>query len=187
MHIKRSDKCNWSNRITNITRNICKMAKKTDSLTNERKWSETKSACVECSEISTNVSCAGNRFSVYLLSIAFPRPERHSPETKQAMFFSLSNEYTMCWFTSVMTWGFILFEFLYLDGKQISWKNNQRQSAIACSIFLLASIFIPCAALLKVHMHFRKIQNVSRDVYSLSKPYQYRTVHICRSLFENLH
>lgn len=139
------------------------MAKKTDSLTNERKWSETKSACVECSEISTNVSCAGNRFSVYLLSIAFSRPERHSPETKQAMFFSLSNEYTMCWFTSVMTWGFILFEFLYLDGKQISWKNNQRQSAIACSIFLLASIFIPCAALLKVHMHFRKIQNVSRE------------------------
>lgn len=136
--------------------------------------------------INKRVMCRQSFLSLFAIYRILSSRETFT-RNKASIFFSLSNEYTMCWFTSVMTWGFILFEFLYLDGKQISWKNNQRQSAIACSIFLLASIFIPCAALLKVHMHFRKIQNVSRDVYSLSKPYQYRTVHICRSLFENLH
>lgn len=42
----------------------------------------------------------------------------------------------------------------------------KKQPATKCNClfhFLLASIFIPCAALLKVHMHFRNIQNVSRE------------------------
>lgn len=110
------------------------MAKKTDSLTNERKWSETKSACVECSEISTNVSCAGNRFSVYLLSIAFPRPERHSPETKQAIFFSVEwVYYVLIHFSNDLGVHFIRVSLFRRQTNKL--KNNQRQSAIACSIF----------------------------------------------------
>lgn len=138
------------------------MEKKSDSLTNERKWSETKSACVECSEISTNVSCAGNRFSVYLLSIAFPRPERHSPETKQVIFFSVEwVYYVLIHFSNDLGVHFIR---VSLFRRQTNKLKKQPATKCNCLFhFLLASIFIPCAALLKVHMHFRKIQNVSRE------------------------
>lgn len=122
--------------------------------------------------------------SIFYLSHFLAQRDIHQKQSKS--FFSLSNEYTMCWFTSVMTWGFILFEFLYSD-IQISWKNNQRQSAIACSIFFARIYFYSMRRLIESSYSFQEYSKRLKRVYSLSKPYQYRTVHIWRSLFVNLH